>query len=419
MKNSSTKINYKDQHNKLLLTTDIINRVRICLIARYGEDYMSHYSPAYYKIVTTFWKYLHQRDTDNFGFVPISTFKFREVVGARLSGKSLADIIRRELIEMDIIECDNICINNIPGKDNKCFGYRFSDKYLPKLETLQEIACEPPANIKKELLTDPEHANHIKTLKQVHIDYKAACAYISEKLKKGELTTKGEEFNSYKAAHWTASAFYIYHKQFAYNVSPGLDRVHTSITNLPSELRQFLYFKKEQKLCVVDVRNSQPLMINALLRESGLLDVTFKADCVDGIFYDTMQVMMEESHDIKMTRDEVKMKCFKNILFGFDGRSKITKVFADRYPVAYKFIEEQKADVDDEAGNRRFAIKLQNMEAKICLGALKELHEGGLLALGIHDAVLIAPEHVEIAKQTLLTHFDKFGLVPEFSIKQY
>lgn len=398
---------------KTLVSNILSERIASFLKERHDEEYTSRYMRYYDEMITMLWIEILTGEKDKYGFVEISKFKFRNLAKLKVGTRVLSDIIRSELLEIRIIETDGRYIHDsYRGMRSKCKSYKFNSDFKFEFEDLRENSYEIKITKNKTLVVDGKHKAHLSSLKQIYVDSAAAKEYIRIKLNAGGLTKRGAVFNSEKAISWYTSVFQIENKQWNFVTVPDMKRVFTNITNFPSELRKFLYFKKGVSCSIVDVKNSQPLLINALMNKEGLEDTKFKNDCESGNFYDQMLLCAPD-----MDRETMKVEIYKNVLFGFAVGSDVTRVFEENYPVAFDFIKRRKTGTTNgKRGNSIFAIELQDIEADICLGALSEIHESGLLALGIHDAILTSSEHSKYAESTLLKHFKRFGLNPQLSV---
>jgi len=95
---------------------------------------------------------------------------------------------------------------------------------------------------------------------EVKIDSLSAYKYITEKYHKGD-------FNDEQYRAYYSSIYRMQHNDIYSILDDFSGRLHTNITNLKKELRQFVYFKdeSEQDVIEVDIKNSQLLMLTGLL----------------------------------------------------------------------------------------------------------------------------------------------------------
>ncbi|MFC5193628.1 hypothetical protein ACFPIK_17780 [Algoriphagus aquatilis] len=97
-----------------------------------------------------------------------------------------------------------------------------------------------------------------------HPKYRLPMGWIKG-YKKGE---SNPQLRRLKALHAIEK---IYNKEYRFSIDDNVGRFHSNLTNLKSELRNFLTWKG-QKLVSVDIKNSQPLLSLMLLDKSWYLE---------------------------------------------------------------------------------------------------------------------------------------------------
>lgn len=162
-------------------------------------------------------------------------------------------------------EAGFIDVNNSYKRDEWCKKYSFSDKYRTHKtkkyyitnKKLIEKSYDYYMERKGGMIGEDEsiYSNY-----EVKIDSTRAYKYITDEYYKGNITD--EQYSAYY------SSIYRMENKEIYSVLDDFSgRLHTNITNLKKELRQFVYFVDESKQDVVeiDVKNSQLLMLTAFL----------------------------------------------------------------------------------------------------------------------------------------------------------
>jgi hypothetical protein len=196
-------------------------------------------------------------------------------------------------------------------------------------------------------------------------------------------------------------------------------RVHTNITNLKSELRKHLSVNGEG-LVNLDIRNSQPLVFAALLKEhfgeSGRVpaDVRHFMDlCQAGTFYD---YLMGESGIPSDQRSAFKRSFFGRVFFIWnDPPTKEALAFGAVFPNVYRVIREMKADKYEA-----LAQQLQRKESSIMIGGVASrcMREIPQAFVGtIHDSILCHPRYTDIIRRFILQEFAKVDLIPTIRIE--
>jgi hypothetical protein len=122
------------------------------------------------------------------------------------------------------------------------------------------------------------------------------------------------------------------------------NRVHTNLTNLASDLRSFITYE-DRKLGQVDLKNSQPFLLNLIIKnrinlmKQNEVDeyMQFKKITEEGVFYEFLM----DKFEIKNTNEEAR-KEFKKLFFGrvfFDVNrtdlKKEEKLFQSLFPTIF------------------------------------------------------------------------------------
>ena len=208
-------------------------------------------------------------------------------------------------------------------------------------------------------------------------------------------------------------------------VDPFGRRVHSTITYTTAELRPFFRFGKAE-LALLDVRNSQPLVLAAFLKNAPHIkdlhhllgegagippgvpaldtDSCFTELCETGLIYDKL------AEDTGLTRAEVKHKMFVEVLFGRPRqRGRVSEAFSNRWPDVNTWIVEMK----QANGYKVIAQILQRTESTIIIdGVCRRISEemDGLPYLTIHDAILCPVKYAGAVEQIMLAEFERYGV---------
>jgi hypothetical protein len=184
-------------------------------------------------------------------------------------------------------------------------------------------------------------------------------------------------------------------------------RVHTNLTNLKKIHRKHLKFKGES-LIQVDIKNSQPLFLNVLLKKAvndGLIkdapDVhEYQKLTEAGKFYDECAEIL----NIKNDKNQLKNFLFRYVFFG----RRMSRKFAARFPSVAKVVRFYK-----RKNYCNLARELQRAEAHImydliCNRIMKERPEVCLLT--IHDCIMTQSNYAEWVASVIMEEFGKIGL---------
>jgi hypothetical protein len=283
-----------------------------------------------------------------------------------------------------------------------------------------------------------------KELMNIKIDHVNAFKWISEN------TTDGKK----KFSHIT-SIEKLKDKRLRYfNRNKTNNRLDTNLTNLKSELKQFIIGDYTS----IDLCNSQPFLLSTLLNniinnnssyccylymdklketfgikriesvlklnqnqeKCNLVNLSsYSNSVINGTLYDDFII----EYNGNLTRKEVK-----NIMFGvlFSGNvkpnsfivpyAKEKKVFASVYPFIYDCIFNLK---HNDKENNLLPIYLQKLESYLFIDCIaKELVNNNIVPLTIHDSVIVANKDVETTLCIIKSIFNKeLGVIPSFSIE--
>ena len=226
--------------------------------------------------------------------------------------KSMYGDCYKEMIDFlllgDVIECNN---RYIVGKQSK--GYRFTEKYRNSLPSVHKVSNSTLVNkIVNNSISIPNNYPHLNVFTDgLVIDLKGAEEYCfstyNSKVKQfvidvdNYLEIARQFYNPdidipVNPIFWLYSQLRvvhsIHHKQFRFKVDETGYRLHTNLTNIKSELRNFITFNGV-KLVSVDYSNSQPLLSTLFLKNS---------------YWNAVKQNSSELHytDIRCKEDEVK-----------------------------------------------------------------------------------------------------------------
>lgn len=221
------------------------------------------------------------------GFVPMNAQLLQRLCGRQYH------LYLSYLVSTGIFETDNIYISGKKSPGNaKSRGYRLAEYFSAYSLKAKNINDK---KLKKNLLTDfrlkiiidPVYAHLVKWLgleSPLTIDYPAALHYIESKrdyllahpelrdekhiigFKNGKLekqTIIKDPVTQYQYAFINVQT--IYQHAIYSLVDPSVGRLHTPLTNIKSELRNFMKHNNET-LVSIDLKNSQPYLCNIFLK---------------------------------------------------------------------------------------------------------------------------------------------------------
>jgi hypothetical protein len=389
-----------------------------------------------------------------------------------LSGKKLSQLFGERYYK-NIIDCSKE-IKYIESTEywiigEKSIGYRLTKQL--RNQTYKRAFIENPVLIKKILKSkSSDYLDNIgkklyKKLKELDFDFDAAKKYLDDCLKRGEYTSTDNKYLSRRLMidSWK------YHGIRAKIDEKGF-RLHTNLTNLPKELRQFLSWKGS-KLQGIDISNSQPFFLILRLIEfyhpsrtyslttyyndsipfdsNLLVDIitnTYQSNIFDNIPSYDLTVLEKLPNDVQhyiyltitgklyeyllkiktegwgknYTREQIKT----NVLTLFyqkeldDQTSILKELFKHIFPNVFRYIE-----ISKKRDYKKFPISLQKTESDMVLRTIckKILAEKPNIPLfTIHDSILSTREYIPYITTIMNEEiFKKYSILPNLKIESY
>jgi hypothetical protein len=168
------------------------------------------------------------------------------------------------LLQHEIFETDNHWI-----KDKECIGYRFTPEYLTpvKAETisLYTLVKNIESRTKFEQRMKKKYAHLRRWFNDgLQIDYEAAMDYLYSQFKHN--TKAGVQNALLKFNANCVCAYRLKEHDYIFTVDDNVGRLHTNLTILKKELRNFLTYEGKP-LVSVDYANSQPCLTSVFMDE--------------------------------------------------------------------------------------------------------------------------------------------------------
>jgi len=333
-------------------------------------------------------------------------------------------------------------------KGRRCMGYRITSGYTK----WRNVKISNPnlywkvKNSQSARLTHKIHKHLSKQFDQLEIDMEQAKLIISTMVPKKEALTI-EEYREMILAQCQA----IQDKEF-WCEPDDYGRVHSNLTNLPTELRNSLSVNGK-KLVGLDLANSQPLIAGIVCNQYFSSESTrlsflnqYKTEethtgegeidnsnsslscseelynsndskeldqysditnyiklCEKGLFYESL---MTET----LTRQQVKTKLYQ-VWFGkTHWKSEIKSHFEKSHPSVYQMLKEMKSE-----DYRRSAWILQNYEAMLFIGRIATrimTEQPDMPIYTLHDALYTTPEHADYFQEVIEAEFANLNVKP-------
>jgi hypothetical protein len=367
----------------------------------------------------------HKKDSECFNpYIDIPVHYFTDIITSRNTYYKAINYLK----DHKIIECDE----RYSEKRGKALGYRFHASFVSKLVT---VVITKPTLVKRIINNKNSRNNYVSDLmkpakdhfmKTFAIDYKLAVDYISKEylkdINKASFNERLKALNKFNAHYLSITAIKDGDLFFKKNLTNG--RVDSNLTNLKSELKQFITHKN---LVQIDIINSQPYLLSLILRSenSTLLNheevIKYSKITSNGNFYEHMMDINYGSIIAQLPKDEIiqKRKNVKNIMFCVyysknTSYLKEKKMFEREFPTIMRWINEQK-----EQTHNTLAIKMQKVESQICIDIItNELNKEEIDYYTIHDAWLVDNKNlIKTIKIISQCFFNKYDGCPQLDIK--
>ncbi|TQO36582.1 hypothetical protein GQ41_1160 [Arenibacter algicola] len=198
-------------------------------------------------------------------------------------------------------------------------------------------------------------------------------------------------------------------KTLKFSKNKANNRIDTNLTFLAKELRQFII--GYDNMVHLDLKNSQPLMFNILLKEHYQhANVALKQEIDDYFIYTTKGKWYERLQELYGNSREESKELWMCIAYSKNtSYLQEKKIFRTAYPGISAIIESYKKK---EHGD--FSNKLTQVESSIFIdGICRELVNEGIIPFTIHDSVIVLKadkdKTLEIMREVLKQYL---GVVP-------
>ncbi len=422
----------------------------------------SHEKEVFYFIVDLFFRlkaYNKNIKYTSEGLITISSKYFSSFIT-----KNYANYLRW-LVNHQVIVCDKI------KKTGKSFGYELHPNVQSKLVT---VVIPSDRVITRRIITNynrrmkyhkklPEHIrimkNHFK--KNINVDLNSALQWMEDELQKQTIN-----LNQYNVYYM--SLHMIQDKEMFFQLNKTNGRIDSNITNLKSDLRQFL----TGNLIHIDCKSSQPLIVNFItdyiinnnLKKENPTTVKLLSSCLPSSytpsfgdenekilskhlsmselrylrnfplfnrksleeftefrrvtfhddFYNSIKMKYELLYKKTILRNEIKEIVYKVFFSKNTSYKSDKKIFRQMFPVIYKIIYNLK-----NQQHNKFALCLQSIESDIFIQKIcKRLVENGIVPITIHDSVIVASNDQERTLEIIAGVYKEiFGEIPQMVCK--
>lgn len=354
--------------------------------------------------------------TDEWGFTPLKVAYLRKVIPKRIERE-----IRVLLIDAGIIDQDQ---NFIRGQ--RSMGYRLTETYRQDVEAREILDPGTAARIRR------YRDSQLWRLQPVHKYLASQFERLQFNIPLPMLCNANQgERDVWRIIRRLGIEEIANHSWTPIVCEYG--RFHSPLTRISRDVRPHLQFDGNP-LVEIDIANSQPFFLALLLRLSSesklhrtLKDYlgegwrgayTMSRDFVDyqrltstGRFYEHLQEQLD------LGRNEFKKAVFRDVFYGPNQiDSKLTRLFADRFPSVAALIQKIK-----NKDHRRLAWILQRAESFVVIDTIcgrLMLEHPEIPVLTLHDSLLTTRKNVTTIEAICREEFSKLGCCPTFKVRE-
>lgn len=357
-------------------------------------------------------------------------------------------ILKELLVDNGIIEEDSSYI--APSKENDyqsmCKGYRLFEEYDG---THRKISVDKDTTLFRKIKEQRERAILAQDkvtqwlnfhVKDISIHLEEAIDYVEKWYTENMLFTDNSKFKKKqrKRPYWEVieekRERYLYSihaiargSAFTAVRDKSGRRVHHPLTNLWTELRQFLYLKHEPDTVLynLDIANSQPLCLVKILLDyykgrSLPPDIDKYIQLVsEGMLYkyftDKLNTAQDQVPNFKQT-------LFANVFYSANHKSFYTDeaiLFREEFPSVYEVIQQEKRE-----NYKDLSLKMQRVESTAIIdGVMTKLmhkYRDKHFFTSIHDSVICPEELIDEIKNLMEDYVEReVGIKPKVKQAEY
>lgn len=419
-----------------------------------------------------------------------------------INSKFIRNVFKDYLSYLDyLIRTGVLCTDGQYIQGKKSMGYKFTEQYAsvplkrydyPAFQGMveaipQEVYSEENGTfITNTISEDYPYLSHWYLIQKLHIDKQAAVSYaqnlmqyklsqgiqswdINKDKSNGEMIIRKHPSSQYQAALYNINSINI--GDYKVSIDTHVHRLHSVITNIQKDYRNFLTYDG-QELASIDIKNSQPYLICALLNpmfwhvnndlplslyslpediQRSITSVAlplklekffdkcsdddftpYKEVVANGKMYETIAEACQSHLKKPISRNEAKTLMFYLLFSSNKGRhddniiNQMKDIFSNElYPqVAHllKLIKHNYVGLGIKKQHGRLACLLQSIESEIILHrCCKRIWEEGnhqVPVFTIHDSIATTLENVEYVRTVMKEELDKaIGVMPTLSVE--
>lgn len=388
------------------------------------------------------------------------------------------------LIATEVICCDYLAIE---GK--KCYHYKWASPYAEALFHLIKVPCkyaDDVAKYEKESTDFVEYPYlfHWYSTHLLAIDPRAThYAWLEKGDKEADATRKLWSKSKTTGAYIHPKVQYqaitrnigkLQHARYEAHIDENIHRLHSTLTNLKKEFRNFLTYNQEP-LKAIDITNCQPYIATLILKKEfwqqnsplplslsslpnniqslitadlSIMIGTFLEQtpqekfegyigiAKSGLVYEGLRdKVIELFPDLSYSRDQAKILMFYILFSSNKGQSndpqlrQMKKAFAkEMFPEVaelFKMIKHNFKEIKNlEKQHSRLSCLLQSIESYImlhrCCKRIWEERGGEVPIFTIHDSIATTPQYIDYVREVVMEEFEYcIGIAPKLETEQW
>lgn len=369
---------------------------------RVKKSFVDHY--LYFCGTVFYLKYGNKKFKDT-EYVPINSMLMRSLISQR----------HYDMILLNLESWGVISVNNSYSSGKKSKSFKLNPQYCKEVKAYQikdKTIVSKVLNFRRKKMKNiqslPEPYQYLQmTSCWLNIDEKKALQF--------NISNYSSDADQYKFN----SNFYAINAISTGNTHFSVDtfgnRAHSNLTNLSSELRQFLSVH-DASLGEIDIKNSQPLFFFLVIKDQpGISEKekeSYRQLVEDASFY---EFFMEEFKIPSEKRDQVKVKVLTEIFFNKNKPydTKFFKHFKKSFPDIASFIRKVKKE-----DYTNLARLLQRAESKFVIEKavarfIQRFGQGYEYISTIHDSIVVKKERIPETFDIVLECFREEGINPQ------
>lgn len=389
----------------IIYNTILLDRKITSILRNFGfsKDFKFHLLYIIFHIRTYPFK---NRAYSSDDYIPINLEFLR-----RLISRDYAGVFLKKMVEEGVLETNSTYLS---GK--YATGYRLTEKYRNSKFYAEEITDKKLLSkirkvyveLKNEVLIRKDGYSYVtECMEFLTLDETLAKKFVIDYIKTAK---KRESYNL---------VIDNFKDKFA-KVDTTSYRLHNNLTNISTELRQFLSYNGEN-LVQCDLKSAQPMLFISVL-DKFHIPIEEKEKYLDVVCNIGFYEFFSDKVGYNLTdknRTDFKRRVFGGVLFD-ENRSKLSKyekAFQKEFPIIFMCMREMKKD-----NYKSVAIALQKLESKFifrCIDLLRE-ENNSIELMTVHDSIVTVCGKEDIVYRVMMEEYQKmFGILPNIKVEKF